>query len=243
MTTVRLRAQPREGLGKGVARKIRASGRIPAVIYGPGRETRTLSLDAHEVERVFSGISVENTLLDVVIDLGGKSETLRSLVREVQVHPVRPEVLHVDFYAVAAGQTVEVEVPVKLVGVPVGVKTGGGNLEHILHAIEIECLPDHIPESIEVDVSNLEVWGSVHVRDLVVPDVVILEDPEATVCTVTLPQELPVEEEAAPAAEVAEPELIRRERAEEGEEAAGEEPARESTRESKRESGRESGRE
>lgn len=221
MRTVTLKAAVREATGKGVARKLRAAGRIPAVIYGPGREPRSLSLDAHEVAHLFSSISVENTLVDLEIDGNGKSEKVRSLVREVQVHPFRPQILHVDFYAVEAAQVIEVEVPVRLVGTAVGVKAGGGILEHILHEIEVQCRPDQIPEFIEVDVSALDIGDSLHVSDLQVPNVRILEDPEATVCTVAPPVVAAVEAVAAPVEEVAEPELIRRERAEEepGEEA------------------------
>lgn len=215
-TTVTVSAQIREGTGKGAARKLRAAGRIPAVIYGPDLEARPLSLDAREVEHLFASISVENTLVDVVIEKNGKREVVRSLVREVQVHAFRPQILHVDFYAVTAGEAVEVEVPVRLVGTPVGVKSQGGVLEHILHEIEVECLPENIPDFIEVDVSHLGIGDSIHVSDLEVPDVRILEDLEVTVCTVAAPRVVAVEEVAAAAAEGAvEPELIRHERAEE----------------------------
>ncbi|MBI4538963.1 MAG: 50S ribosomal protein L25/general stress protein Ctc [Gemmatimonadetes bacterium] len=217
-TTLTLSAVARAGTGKGAARKLRAARRIPAVIYGPDVESRALSLDAREVEHLFASISVESTLIDVVIQGDGESEVVRSLVREVQVHAFKPELLHVDFYAVRSGEVIELEVPVRLVGTPVGVKAVGGILEQLLKEIEVECLPESIPDAIEVDVSHLGIGDSIHVGDLQVPNVRILADSETTVCTVAAPTVLPVEEvAAAPAEEVREPELIRRERAEEPE--------------------------
>ncbi|HEX7048714.1 MAG TPA: 50S ribosomal protein L25/general stress protein Ctc [Longimicrobiales bacterium] len=210
-----LKAAPRAERGKGAARRLRASGRVPAVVYGRGEETRALSVDAHEMERLFSGISVENTVINLEVEGQG---AVPVLVREVQSHPYRAEVLHVDFYQVHAGERVAVEVPIHLVGTAEGVRAGGV-LDQRLHVVEVRCLPDRIPEAVEADISALEIGDSLHVRDLAVPEgVEVVTDPERTVCGVTAPtvralEEAPEEPEGV-GGEV-EPELIRERGAEE----------------------------
>jgi large subunit ribosomal protein L25 len=208
----------REDTGKGAARRLRAAGRVPAVIYGHGEETRALSVDAHELDVLFSHISVENTVIELSI-AGGKGRkkpvTVRALVREVQRHPYRPGVMHVDFYELHAGERIEVEVPLRLVGAAAGVKAGG-LMQHSLHELEIRCLSESIPDALEVEVSALEIGDSIHVRDLVVPaGVEIITESGRTVCAVIPPTVVPVEAEEAAAepteiAEAAEPELVRR---------------------------------
>jgi large subunit ribosomal protein L25 len=221
-----LKARPREERGKGGARQLRRQGRIPAVVYGRGEETRAVSVDAHELERLFSHISVENTLIDLRIE--GRRGAVKALVREVQTHPFRPDVLHVDFFQIHADEPVDVEIPVRLTGTAEGVKEGGV-LQHVLHELPIRCLPAAIPEVIVVDVSGRAIGESVHVGDLVLPEGVSAEiDAERTVCSVVPPMVEVVEEEVEEeeleeaVAEGEEPELIRK-RAEEAE--AEEEPA------------------
>lgn len=204
-----LKIQTRTGQGKGDARKLRAAGRVPAVVYGRGEETRHLTLDAHEVSRLFSHINVEATVITLQGDGG---EPIRALVREVQSHPVRGDVIHLDFYQIHAGERVGVEVPIRLVGTAEGVKEGGV-MDQVIYDLAITCLADQIPDAVEVDVSALHVGGSVHVRDLTVPSGVTIEvGGEQTVCVVTPPTvaaatEVP-EAEAGVGGEV-EPELIR----------------------------------
>lgn len=198
----RLTARVRETSGKSEARKLRREGRIPAVIYGHGEETRSLSVDAHELAILFSGISVENTLL--TLDIEGQRGDIRALVREVQNHPYKPHVLHVDFYAVHADEELEVDVPLRLEGLAPGVKEGG-HLEQIMHELAVRCLPDAIPQSIEVDVSGLEIGDSLHVSAIILPEGVRTEiDPERTICTLVAPSVITTEEEE----EVEEPELL-----------------------------------
>lgn len=224
-----LKARHRAQRGKGAARKLRAKGLIPAVIYGHGEETRALSVNAHELDTLFSRISVENTIIN--LQIAEEKGEVPALVREVQSHPFRPEVLHVDFYQIHAGVEVEVEVPIRLVGTAAGVREGG-ILEHVVHELPIRCMPDKIPSALELDVSALDMGDTLHVNDIVLPDgVFTLLDPERTVCAVVAPAvvaaEEPeeVEEEGlAPTGvggEVEEPEVIRR-RAEEEEEEGGE---------------------
>lgn len=217
-----LNAEPRAGTGKGSARRLRASGRIPAVIYGHGEKTRSLSVDGHELDRLFAGIAVESTIINLKVQ--GQRAPVNALVREVQRHPFRPEVLHVDFYQVHAGEEVSVEIPVRVTGTPIGVREGGV-LQQVLHELSISCLPAAIPEAIEIDVSELQVNESLHVSDLPLQEgVTIQADPEQTVCSVVAPTVAVVEEEeAVPEEEAeAEPEVIGREPEEEGEKSSEE---------------------
>ncbi len=205
-----LTAQPRSDVGKGVSRKLRASGRIPAVVYGHGEQTRKLTVDAHEFDRLLATVRIENTLIDLSIE--GERAPVKALVREVQTHAYRDHVLHVDFYQIHAGEALTVEVPIRLVGSAAGVRAGG-IMQHALIALEIRCLPDQIPEMIEVDVSSLEIGDSIHVADLTLPSGVEVQvDLDRSVCSVIPPTVVPVEAEVAEAAptEEAEPEVIGR---------------------------------
>src|SRR5687768_5327270 len=144
-----LSALPRDERGKSPARKLRATGRVPAVIYGHGETTRSLTLDAHELERLFSHIHKENTIINLKIE--GEKAEVRALVREVQAHPVRGDIQHVDFYQIHAGELITVEIPIRLIGVPAGVRAGG-ILQHSLNDLEIRVSADQIPEDIRIDV-------------------------------------------------------------------------------------------
>ncbi|HXI32931.1 MAG TPA: 50S ribosomal protein L25/general stress protein Ctc [Gemmatimonadales bacterium] len=217
---VSITATAREASGKGAARQTRFAGKVPAVIYGHGRATQPLSLDAKALEMALSGVEPASTLFEVTVD--GKKT--RALIREIQRHPVRPDVIHVDFYEIHADEKVKLKVPVHLVGTPEGVRNGGGVLDQVMREVEIEVLPEHIPERVELDVSALLIGHSVHVSNLSIPNATILVAPELTLATVVPPR---AEEELAPApeaaAEVAEPELIRKVREdEEGEPVEGE---------------------
>ncbi len=197
-TNATLSAEPREGTGKGVARKLRAAGRLPAVVYGQDAEPRLLSIDAHDVERLFHRISVDNTIIALSID--GEKAAVDTLVREVQVHPYRNQLLHVDFYTIQKGVALDVDVPLRLDGVPVGVRLDGGILDHIVHDLSVRCVPSKIPNEVVVDVSELAVGDSIHVSDLEVEEgVEITTDPARTVCLVAMPK---VVEEEAPEEEL-----------------------------------------
>ena len=211
-----LTAQPRTGAGKSVTRKLRAVGRTPAVLYGHGEQTRHLTVDAHELGVLFSRIPVESTIIQLSVEGEGD---VRALVREVQIQPSSRRILHVDFYQVHAGETIDVEVPLHFVGAAEGVKAGG-----ILHpnfnVLPIRCLSEQIPAAIEVDVSALGIGDTLHASDLVLPAGATTDmDPDAVLCSVTPPAvvavEVPTEAEEAAAAEAAaaapsEPEVIRR---------------------------------
>lgn len=214
MASAQLSGSARDSRGKGVARSLRGSGRIPAVIYGHGREPQSLSIDTRELEKLLSRISAENTVIDLTVD--GKSA--RTLIREIQRHPFKRQILHVDFQELVAGEKVIVRLPIILMGVPAGVRMDGGILDQTLRELEVEVDPSNIPNHVEVDVSELTIGSSVHVSDITLPEgVEIVGDEEASVCVVSAPravvEAVPAEEAEAPA----EPEVIRAKKTDEEE--------------------------
>jgi large subunit ribosomal protein L25 len=195
VTVNALVAEVREATGKGVARRLRAAGRIPAVVYGRGVESEAISVDPSALQRLLQGSGAGmNTLIELSVD--GKTRTV--LVKELQRDPVRGRPLHSDFYLVELDKKVEVSVPIHLLGRPPGVELGG-ILDHPLREIELECLPRAIPESVDLDVSGLEIGQSIHVRDLELPEgVSVRTDGNLAVASVITPVvvEEPVAEEA-----------------------------------------------
>jgi large subunit ribosomal protein L25 len=205
-----LTAQPRAEKGKSATRKMRAAGRVPAVVYGHGEETRMVSVDAHELDLLFKRVHWENTLIQVTIE--GEKRPVRTLVREVQSHAYRPEILHVDFQQIHAGEVLHVDVPVRLLGTAPGVKEGGVLMQAVTD-LPIRCTPDRIPEFIDVDISHLGVGDAVHLSDITLPEGVEAEiDADRTICSVTPPSVAPTTEAAeAGEPELGEPEVIGRE--------------------------------
>ncbi len=189
-----LAASRRHETGKGVARRLRAAGQVPAVLYGKDQEPISLTLDAREALSLFHSISVENTIVNVQID--DDKEVLETLVREIQMHPYRPDIVHVDFYCIERGVALEVEIPANYNGTPKGVRDGGV-LEVILHEFRVKCIPSKIPESIEIDISHLDIGDSIHVSEVPMEEgVELLTDPGQTACLVSAPRaEEEVEEE------------------------------------------------
>jgi large subunit ribosomal protein L25 len=222
-----LEAVPRTRSGKGAARSLRREGKVPAVIYGRGREPETIALDTTALTRLLTEIAAATTLVDVTVE--GRAP-VKALIREIQRNPIRPaDIIHIDLYEVRAGEKITVEVPVHFVGIPEGVRNFGGVLDQTTHALQVRVLPSEIPEHLEVDVTALNIGQSIHVGDLQFKALELMTDASVTVCTVVAPR---AEEVVAPVPEaeaVAEPELIRKpkeegeegEAAEEGKEAAG----------------------
>jgi large subunit ribosomal protein L25 len=213
MATATLNATTRTDVGKGAARKLRASLRIPGVVYGHHREATSLAIDARELDKLLGSIAPGTT----VVELHLGSRVSKTLIREIQRHPFKRQVLHVDFQELVAGEKITVNVPIVLVGTAAGVKDGG-TVEEVLREISVEVDPANIPNHFEIDVSALGINDSVHVSDIKAPEgVEILDDLEATVAVVAPPRI--VEEPPAPvegAAEAAaEPELIRKPKDEE----------------------------
>ena len=223
---VQLTAEPRTPRRKAGAKATRNAGRIPAVIYGRGREPAPLSVGAFEFGRLLEKITPASTIVELTVS----GTTVKTLIRELQRHPLKPGITHVDFYEIHADEKLRLEVPVHLIGIPDGVRNQGGTLDQVLRTIEIEVLPADIPERVELDTTALVIGKSLHVSDLVIPNAEFLTDATLTICTVVPPR---VEEvaavvavaegvvaegaEAAVATEVAEPELIRKRKLEEEE--------------------------
>ena len=219
---ISLAAEPRSGTGKGPARQTRREKKVPAVIYGHGRPTQPLTVDALALEKALTGVEPASTVIELAVD-GKKTKVL---IREIQRHASRPDIIHVDFYEIHADEKIRLKIPVHLVGTPDGVRNAGGVLDQVMREVEIEVLPEHIPDRVELDVTPLAIGHSRHVRDLQIPNVTILSGADLTIATVVPPR---AEEVAAPTpeatTEVAEPELIRKPREEEGEAGAeGEAP-------------------
>jgi large subunit ribosomal protein L25 len=218
MASAQLSATPRDGTGKGSARSLRAQGQIPAVIYGHGRAPQSLAIDNRELEKLLSKISAESTVIELSMD--GKSA--RTLIREIQRHPFKRQILHVDFQELVAGEKVTVRIPIVLSGIPEGVRVDGGILDQTMRELEIEVDPANIPNRVDVDVNALRIGDSVHVRDIALPEgVTLVGEADSTVCVVSAPRAVvetvvaTEEVEAAP-----EPEVIGKAKKEEEEEEA-----------------------
>ncbi|WP_049766430.1 50S ribosomal protein L25/general stress protein Ctc [Syntrophobacter fumaroxidans] len=162
---IELVAQTRTKSGKGPARALRRNEMVPAVLYGPKAETVSLSVPRQRLERLLRDMGEESKLLRLTVEGDGTAEMKQVLIREVQVHPVRRRFLHVDFYEVPLDHPIVVEVPVELLGEPVGVKKGG-TLNLIQRMLSVRCLPGEIPEKVQVDVSKLDIGSSIQVEQL-----------------------------------------------------------------------------
>lgn len=186
MATANLSASARTDTGKGVARSLRRSGQVPAVIYGHARQVQSLAIDAKDLDRLLGTIAAESTVIELAVDGGRATKTL---IREIQRHPFKRQILHVDFQELVAGEKVTVSIPLVLVGTPDSVRLGGGVMDQVLRDLEIEVDPSNIPNHIDVDVSHLELGHSVHVSDVKLPEgVTVMDDPETTICVVSVPR-------------------------------------------------------
>jgi large subunit ribosomal protein L25 len=217
-------AEPREDFGKNAARRMRRTGRIPGVVYGGGGPVIPLIVDPDGIRRILHSESGHNAIF--TLEIRGKAPA-RVMIRDWQSEPVHGDLLHVDLVRIALDAKLKLQVPIHVTGEPEGVKVQGGIFEFVLREIEVECLPDDIPEAITVDVTPLTIGRNLRVADLPVgPKVKVLTDANRVVAHVVA---LRAEEEEKPAevaeAAPAEPELIRKGRAEE--EGAEEEAAEE----------------
>ncbi|MFN8667843.1 MAG: 50S ribosomal protein L25/general stress protein Ctc [Gemmatimonadaceae bacterium] len=211
MATASLSASARTGTGKGVARTLRRDGRVPAVIYGHARAPQSLSVDARELSRLLEKNSAETTVIELAVD-GTMS---RTLIRDIQRHPVKRAIIHVDFQELVAGEKVHVNIPLVIVGTSIGVRLNAGILTQVMSELSCRVDPANIPNRIEVDVTNVNIGGSVHVSDLSIPaGVEVQSNASDTVLTVSAPKtgdETPAGGEPS----AAEPELIRKPKPEE----------------------------
>ncbi|MFH0876861.1 MAG: 50S ribosomal protein L25 [Candidatus Omnitrophota bacterium] len=237
MEAIYLEAMVRDKEELGKSHLLRKNGFVPCVVYGEGKETLSLKIERGRLLKfLHAHHGGENMIITLKISAAGqkKAQERSVLIKEFQQHPVRDEILHMDFNEISLTKRIEVKVPIRAHGEPVGVKQEGGTLEQILWELEIECLPTQIPEKLDMDVSAMKIGDTIYVKDLTLPaDVELKQDAEATVfhCAAPHKEEIPAAEEVAAesqAAASAEPEVIKKEKkpAEEEEEAKGESKAK-----------------
>jgi large subunit ribosomal protein L25 len=199
-------ATPRTGkFNKNHARRVRVAGKIPAVVYGAGQDAVAVTVDPRVITKILHSESGHNTIFDLNVEGGA---LVKAMIVDWQNEPIKGHLLHIDLKRIAMDKMMRVSVPIQLIGVPVGVKTQGGILEHVLREVEIECLPNDIPSHLDVDVSNLEIHGAIHVSDLPHSgSIKFLGEEDATVAHVTsVKEEAAAEVVAAPA----EPEVAKK---------------------------------
>ncbi|NVL91554.1 MAG: 50S ribosomal protein L25/general stress protein Ctc [Desulfobacterales bacterium] len=204
---MQLDAEARTETGKGPARRLRSVGRLPAIFYGPETDPIMLSVDYLQVKRMLKGKSSETVVLDLRIDSDGERQSKKVMIKEVQRDPVTRDYLHVDFYEIAMGKELEVEIPIHLINIPMGV-SNGGILEHTRRELRVSCLPGDMVDKIEMDVSGLDIGQSIHIRDVSLPPgLKLIDDVSLTIATVVAPSTTAeVEEGAEVEEEAAEPE-------------------------------------
>jgi large subunit ribosomal protein L25 len=225
MNTIVVKSEKRQGLGSNAARRLRAQGFVPAVLYGESMATTPLVLAKKDVVQILRLETGENTIFKVAVD----ADTYDAMIKELQIDPATDELIHVDLIRISMDKPVRVTVPVIHSGEPIGVKTEGGFVDFVTREIEVECLPRDIPESLGIDISELHVNQSFKAGGMTVPEgVKVLTDPNTVLVLVSMPHK---EEEVFPgekpegevaAEEAKEPEVIKKERAEKGEEEGGE---------------------
>ena len=201
-------ATPRTGkFNKNHARRVRVEGKIPAVVYGAGQETVAVAVDPKVVTRILHSESGHNTIFDLNVE---GAALVKAMIVDWQHEPIKGRLLHIDFKRIAMDKAMQVSVPVQLTGSPVGVRVGGGVLDQIMREVEIECLPGDIPDHLDVDVTDLELYGAIHISDLPHSgSIKYLGEDTALVAHVTLVKEEVVEDAvAAPAG--AEPEVAKK---------------------------------
>lgn len=211
MSQVKLAARVRKSKGKGAARKLRNNNQIPAVFYGPKTESVMLAVDYSELTRVLKENRHENVILDLQVKSDRGTDTRKVMIKDLMMDPIKNAYLHADFCEISMDKEIRVNVPVRLIGTPVGV-TDGGVLQHIRREVSISCLPDKITDSLDLDVSELNVGDSLHISDIKFPEGITSSDEGHITIAVVVAPTAAVEEEIAEEEEV-----------EVGEEAASEE--------------------
>jgi len=205
-----LDAEIREEVGRGKVKDLRDKGFIPAVVYADGKEALALKLTHRQLIQLVHHHRIEGVVINLNIKDDKKHKSRPCLIKEIQYEPVHGEIVHVDFNQISLTKAIKVNIPVVAKGDAIGIKQEGGSLEHVLWEIEVECLPTSIPKDIEVDITNLKLKESIHVKDLVVPaGVKILNDPSAIVLSIAEPMKEEVPVEAVEGEVKQEPEVIK----------------------------------
>jgi len=219
---VGLKVQPREERGKGpVGRLRREEGLLPGILYGHKQEPFAFKTEAHALERIFNRFG-HNAVFMVEVD-GSDQKPEQTIVRQVQYHKVRGDIVHLDLLRIDPDEKLRVSVPLHTQGVPNGVSTGGGALQHAVVALDMECVAAEMPSSIEIDITSLEIGDSIHVADLLEQEPRIVTDPEVTIVNVLAPRLIVEEEVVEEEVEEGEEGEVEEGAAEEGEGGGGEE--------------------
>jgi large subunit ribosomal protein L25 len=244
-----LNARVRQSTGKGAARKLRRDDQIPAIFYGPNREPLMLVMDYPALEGIIKQSGGENIVLDLKLQSDGETQTWKAILKDLQVDPIKDTYLHADFYEISMDKEITVNIAIHLVNTPVGVEDGG-ILQHVRRELSVSCLPDRLIQALEVDVSQLEIGDSIHIRDLTLPEgITVLDEEDVTVAVVAAPTVEPVEveaeeieeealEEEVAEGEVAEGEKVTKEKAEKREPEAESESSKEPSGKSDKGKGR-----
>lgn len=211
MDEIFLDVEQREEVGRSKVKDLREAGFIPAVLYAEGKDSQAIKVAHRQLLQLVHQYRIENIVINLRVKGSGKEKSRPCLIKEIQYHPVKGDIIHVDFNEISLNKAIKVNVPIVAKGEPAGVKQDGGSLEHILWEVEIECLPAAMPKEIEVDVSALKIGDAIHIKDIKLPpDIKVINSLDAIVLSVSAP----LKEEAAPAAEAEgeekkEPEVIK----------------------------------
>ena len=226
MKETKLTAKTREAKGTASAGRLRRTGWFPAVVYGEGRPGLDIQLNEHDFVMMLRTHRSENMIVNLAVE--GKDKPFKVMLKAMQHHPLTGRVIHVDFYEISMTRKIEIEVPVKLVGVPTGVANEGGILEHVLRTLTVQCLPGDLIEEFSLDVADLHIGKTLRVRDVPVDAAKykVMNDPDQVVAAVAAPrteEEEKAETEAEAAVAAAGPEVLTEKKEEEGEEGEGKE--------------------
>jgi len=187
MDTIELDSTARNEKGKGASRRLRSAGSLPAIFYGPEAEPLMLAIDYQEFVKSFKGRTAENVIFDLRMNSNGERQSKKVMIKELQRDPVTRDYLHVDFCEISMRKEIEANILVQLVNTPIGV-TKGGLVEHIRRELSVVCLPTDLVDSIEIDVSGLDIGDTLHVRDITLPPGLrSKEDEDYAVVTVVAP--------------------------------------------------------
>jgi len=224
MKETKLTAKPREAKGGAASGRLRRTGWFPAVVYGEGRPGLDIQLNEHDFVMMLRSHRSENMILDLAVE--GTDTISKVMVKAMQHHPITGRIIHVDFYEVSMSRTISIEVPVKLLGVPVGVAQQGGLLEHVMRTVAMECLPGDVFDELELDVTGLDIGDTLRVKDVVVDATkyTLLDDLEQVIVAVAAPrlEEASATEEAEAEEAAASPEVLTEKKEGDGEKAEDE---------------------
>jgi len=225
MEKITLKANTREAFGKEAGNRLRKAGVVPSIVYKKAEKSIPIAVNKKDLFSVLHTSAGENVIIALEIFSQEKSKTpdmeKTVIIKEVQYHPIKGEILHLDFQEISLTEKITVEIPIETKGEPVGVKSDGGILDHPIKELNIECLPADIPEKIYVNVENLKIGDAIRVKDLDIPsNITVLDDPEQTVASVVPPEaEEVVSEEEALTEAASEPEVIKQKKPEDAAEA------------------------